>query len=92
YMGRIATDKEIEKYVEDKKYDRNEFIGKTGVEESFEEYLHGKSGEKTVAVDYIGNTTSVLNETKSVSGNTLYLSIDSKLNSLAEEYLQKTID
>lgn len=92
YMGRIATDKEIEKYVEDKKYDRNEFIGKTGVEESFEEYLHGKSGEKTVAVDYIGNTTSVMNETKSVPGNTLYLSIDSKLNSLAEEYLEKTID
>lgn len=92
YMGKIATELEIEKYVNEKNYDRNEFIGKTGVEESFEEYLHGKSGEKMVAVDYVGNTTSVLSETKKVHGNTLYLSIDAKLNALAEEYLEKTID
>lgn len=92
YMGKIATEAEIENYVDEKGYDKNEFIGKTGVEESFEEYLHGKSGEKTVAVDYIGNTTKVLNETPKVPGDTLYLSIDAKLNKMAEDYLKKTID
>lgn len=92
YMGKISTDNEIGKYVKEAGYDKNEFIGKTGVEEYFEEYLHGTNGEKKIEVDYQGNTTANISETKSIPGDTLYLTIDAKLQSLAEQYMAKTLE
>lgn len=92
YMGKISSKAEIEKYVNENGYDKNEFIGKTGVEEYFENYLHGTNGEKMVEVDYIGNTIDVLNVTGAKPGNTLYLTIDSKLQKMAEDYLKRTLE
>lgn len=92
YLGKISQSGEIKKYVEENNYSPNDIIGKTGIEESFEDYLRGQSGIKKVEVDVIGNTTKIIDEKKSVSGNNVYLTIDTKLQKVAEEALQKNIE
>lgn len=92
YLGKISQANEIEKYVEELKYSPNELIGKTGIEESFEEILKGKNGVKEVEVDSVGNTTGVLTEEKPIPGNNVYLTIDLKLQQVAEQALKHTLE
>lgn len=90
-LGKISTDAEIEKYINQKKYLPDSIIGKTGIEESYEDVLKGKDGEMVVEVDRIGNKTRVISETKPERGNTIYLSIDAELQKKCEKLLERTI-
>jgi penicillin-binding protein 2 len=92
YLGKISQTSEIEKYVKEKNYSPNDIIGKTGIEEKFESELRGKNGVKRVEVDALGNTTNMLNEEKAVPGNNIYLTIDSKLQKVAEDSLKKALE
>ncbi len=92
YLGKISQTNEIQKYVKELNYSPNAIIGKTGIEESYEEILNGTRGIKTVEVDSLGNTTSVLDEVKPIPGNNVYLTIDLKLQQVAEEALAHTLD
>lgn len=92
YLGKISQPNEIQKYVQELKYSPNTIIGKTGIEESYEEILNGTSGIRRVEVDSLGNTTDVIEEVKSIPGNNVYLSIDLKLQKVAEEALAHTLD
>ncbi|EGS30324.1 penicillin-binding protein dimerization domain protein [Peptoniphilus sp. oral taxon 375 str. F0436] len=78
YLGKISSEEDIKKYTK-KGYERDAIIGKTGIEESFESYLHGKNGRQRVQVDAKGNTTAVLDERAPVAGKNVYLSIDLNL-------------
>jgi penicillin-binding protein 2 len=92
YIGKISQPVEIEKYIRAEGYSPSALIGKTGIEESYELQLSGQSGVKKVEVDVIGNTTNVLEEVKPVPGDTLYLTIDLKLQQVAETVLAQTLD
>ncbi|MDX9917997.1 MAG: penicillin-binding transpeptidase domain-containing protein [Gudongella sp.] len=92
YLGKISQSSEIDKYIRELGYSPSALIGKTGLEESFETQLSGKSGIKKVEVDVVGNTTNVLEEIKPVPGNTLYSTIDLKLQVVAQDTLKKTLD
>ncbi len=92
YLGRISQKHEIEKYIDELGYSPNDIIGKTGLEQSFEEYLRGKNGYKRVEVDVFGNTTKVLEEVKPIPGDNIYLSIDLDLQKKAEENLKNTLE
>jgi len=92
YLGKISQANEIDKYVKEKKYSPNDIIGKTGVEEKFEDQLKGKGGTKKVEVDVFGNTINVLDEEKATPGNNLYLTIDAKLQQVAEESLKYSLE
>lgn len=61
------------------KYDLNDFIGKTGVELEYEEYLHGTNGENLVEVDATGKLLRVLGENTPLPGETVFLNIDKEL-------------
>ncbi len=91
YLGKISQTGEIKKYVEEQGYSPNDIIGKTGIEESFEEQLRGESAIKKVEVDVFGNTTKVLYSKKSTPGNNIYLTLDSKLQKIAEDALEKNL-
>lgn len=91
-LGKISQSNEIEEYVVGKNYSSNAIIGKTGVEQSFEDTLKGKDGIRKVEVDVVGNTTNIIDEEKSIPGDTVYLTIDSKLQKVAEESLQQTLE
>lgn len=91
YIGKIATDEEIQTYVKEQNYLPNEFIGKTGVEQSFESTLHGTSGKETVLVDSFGNRTEILDRQEPKAGNNVYLTVDIRLQQQSEESLKKGI-
>lgn len=73
-------------------YSPNDIIGKTGIEEKFESELKGESGIKRVEVDVLGNTTNVIDEEKPVPGNNIYLTMDLKLQKVAEDSLKETLE
>lgn len=91
YIGKIATDYEIETYVKKKGYQYNELIGKSGVEESFEDTLHGVSGKEIVAIDSYGNRTETLQRIEPKAGNNLYLTIDIDFQKQSEDAVERGI-
>lgn len=91
YIGKIASDAEIQKYIVENNYRPDQMIGKTGVEESFEDTLRGISGKRTVLIDSFGNRTDTISEVAPRAGNNLYLSIDLKLQQTSELALEKSL-
>lgn len=91
YLGKISGEEELKEYVEEKGYERDALIGKSGIERTYEEYLHGKNGSQNVEVDSLGNTTRILKEEEPEAGNNVYLSIDLNLQKRAELALGQTL-
>jgi len=86
YIGRI-TDKDVERisdWDETANYKGSDYIGKVGVELSYERELHGTTGVEEVEVDAGGRAVRTLSRTPPVSGNNLRLSLDIKLQQAAE--------
>ena len=71
--------------VDEVEYAGTTHIGKLGVEKFYEKELHGKVGFQQVEVNANGRTLRVLSETPPVQGNNLYLTIDSRLQRIAEQ-------
>ncbi|WP_262122474.1 penicillin-binding transpeptidase domain-containing protein [Anaerococcus sp. Marseille-Q5996] len=92
YMGPIATAEEVDKYVNERDYLRDEIIGKTGIEESYQDNLKGKNGKSLVTVDSAGNRKQTISQTPSEPGDDLYLSIDADLQEQAEKSLEGVLD
>ena len=92
YMGPIATAEEVDKYVNERAYLRDEIIGKTGIEESYQDNLKGKNGRSLVTVDSSGNRRETISQTKSEPGDDVYLSIDAKLQKQVEESLKGVLE
>ena len=57
-------------------YTSGDIVGKTGLEKSFEDELHGEKGKQTVYVDSLGSILEVAERVESSPGNNLYLTID----------------
>jgi len=85
YIGRInQTDVEqLEENDLAANYRGSDYIGKTGLEQSYESELHGTTGVEQVEVDSGGRAVRMLSRTPPSSGNTLVLSIDAKLQEIA---------
>jgi penicillin-binding protein 2 len=87
YIGRI-NETNVDQLEENDlaaNYRGSDYIGKTGLEQSYESELHGTTGIEQVEVDSAGRAVRLLSRTPPVSGNTLVLSIDAKLQEIAEQ-------
>jgi penicillin-binding protein 2 len=87
YISRI-NDKDLERiedWDETANYKGSDYIGKVGVELSYERELHGTTGVEEVEVDAGGRAVRTLSRTPPVSGNNLRLSLDIGLQLAAEE-------
>lgn len=73
-------------------YNVNSVIGKAGVEQSFEKYLKGTDGVIKEETDSLGNVSSQTETTAAKSGNNVTLTIDYRLQKVAEESLLNTIN
>lgn len=82
-----------------KKIDMNEYagtslIGKAGVEKRYEAELHGKSGYQQMLVNAQGRrvdqagSRSDLKRREPIAGNDLYLTVDERLQQIAEEMVR----
>ncbi|OGT20561.1 MAG: penicillin-binding protein 2, partial [Gallionellales bacterium RIFOXYD12_FULL_53_10] len=87
YIGRInqADEDRLEENETAANYRGTDYIGKTGLEQYYENELHGTTGIEQVEVDSAGRAVRILSRTPPVSGNTLILSIDAKLQDIAEQ-------
>ena len=87
YIGRI-NESDIQQFEEDEStanYRGSDYIGKTGIEQSYENELHGTTGIEQVEVDAGGRGVRVLSRTPPVSGNNLMLTLDARLQEIAEQ-------
>src|SRR5438046_3444851 len=86
YIGRINDHdvERIEEWDETANYKGSDYIGKVGVELSYERELHGTTGWEEVEVDANGRAVRTLSRTPPASGNNLRLSLDIKLQQAAE--------
>ncbi len=80
-IGKISRE-EYER-MKDSGYGYNDLIGKRGVEQEYEKYLKGKDGVYSEEED--------IKEKEPKSGDYLVLTLDSDLQRVAEESLEKTI-
>jgi penicillin-binding protein 2 len=89
YIGRInQTEKENIEDSDDENavnYKGTEYIGKLGIEQSFEKQLHGTTGVEEMETSAGGRATRRLTSTPATPGNTIQLSIDIKLQKLVED-------
>src|SRR5512144_468857 len=86
YIGRI-NDRDlarIDEWDEAANYKGSDYIGKVGIELSYERELHGTTGVEEVEVDAGGRAVRTLSRTAPTSGNNLQLSLDIKLQEVAE--------
>lgn len=83
YTGRINA--QDLKTIDPINYSASNFIGKIGIEKYYEQQLHGKVGYKEVEVDASGRVIKTLKTIAPIPGDTLYLTIDSNLQQVAQD-------
>ncbi len=72
-------------------YSYDDIVGKSGVEKAFEDYLRGTDGTLTYYFDKSGRVAYTEVTEQPVQGNTVFLTIDSKLQKVAQNALEKNI-
>jgi penicillin-binding protein 2 len=86
YMGRINKDDqaELEQEGVDANYRGTDYIGRSGVEGTYERELHGTTGFEQVEIDAAGRGIRTLQTTAAQAGSNVVLTIDMRLQRVAE--------
>lgn len=92
YTGQIS----LEEYdaldeEEQEEYSMTDIVGKTGLEEAYEEVLTGKKGETTFYVDNMGNVTETVSTTEPEAGNDVYLTIDRDIQKYTYQLIEEKL-
>src|SRR5450830_2029850 len=87
YIGRVnqKEKEDIQDSDDEANYRGTEYIGKLGVEQSFERQLHGITGVEQMETSAGGRAVRRLASHPATPGNTVMLSIDIKLQKLVED-------
>ncbi len=87
YIGRINQSEKaaIDDTDNAANYRGTEYIGKLGIEQSYESELHGTTGFEEIETTAAGRAVRRLQSHPATPGNTLTLSIDIKLQALVEQ-------
>lgn len=88
YVGRISE----EELKVNKEYIMTDYIGKTGLEESYENILRGVPGNERVEVDSTGKIIKIYGQESPILGDNLMLSIDFELQKKLTENLTKQME
>jgi penicillin-binding protein 2 len=86
YMGRVTQDDQVrfEQEGSSPNYRGTDYVGKAGVEASYEHELHGTTGLEQVEIDAAGRGIRTLSRTAAISGNDVTLTLDIRLQQVAE--------
>jgi penicillin-binding protein 2 len=87
YIGRInQTEKDrLEDSDDEANYRGTDYIGKLGIEQSYEQVLHGTTGVHEMETSAGGRAVRRLSSMAAVPGHTVVLSIDIRLQKLVED-------
>ena len=73
-------------------YGNSDYVGRTGIESLFEDYLRGKKGKEEIEMTVDGTVTGETVTKEPEQGSTVVLTIDSKLQEVAETALKNNIE
>ncbi len=90
-LGSITEDEYDSLKDEGKDYSLSDEIGKFGVELAFEDYLKGEGGTKIIQRNYDGNIVDTVETIDAKQGDTVYLTIDKKLQQTAVKSLAENV-
>ncbi|HEV2682619.1 MAG TPA: penicillin-binding protein 2, partial [Rhodanobacter sp.] len=82
YVSRIDAD-DVDR-LDPARYKGTSHVGRSGIERSYEDVLHGTPGYELVEVNADGRTQRVLQTYPPIPGRNLYLSIDARMQKAAE--------
>jgi penicillin-binding protein 2 len=82
YIGEISEEELNRKGFEE--YNLGDYVGKNGIERSWEKELHGSDGGRELEVDARGRILRTISETFPTVGNSIVLTIDAKLQKQSE--------
>ncbi len=87
YIGRVSQKDadNIDEMEDSANYSGTDYIGKEGLEKSYEKQLHGTTGYEEVEVTAGGRAVRTLSRTPATPGDNLVLSIDIELQKIVEE-------
>ena len=85
YVGRISEE-ELE-VIDVAQYRGTTHIGKNGVEKAYEDLLHGRVGYQQVETNAQGRALRVLSQTTPSPGHDVHLTVDIRLQAVAEDAL-----
>lgn len=71
----------------DARLQREDLVGRAGLEKQYDELLRGEPGVSHVAVDHLGRVLGPVDETPPIPGNNLVTTIDARVQALAEKQL-----
>jgi penicillin-binding protein 2 len=93
-VGNIGaiSEKEYKEHKDEGGYYLNSKFGKTGVEKAFESILRGKEGEKVVETTKGGTLVNMEQTVNAEPGNTVYLTLDARLQKVASESLERNVN
>lgn len=89
YVGSITEDEYAR--LKGKGYTSNDVVGKEGLEEAYDAYLRGTPGGEQIEVNAQGQLVRRLGPVDPVPGNSLVLSIDWRIQELAERALREQL-
>ena len=89
YTGKI-TDEALKRL--GSQYSLIDYVGKTGLEYSWEQDLKGINGRTNIEVDALGRRKKIVSETPPVAGYNLKLSLDLELQRRAEEVTKEWME
>ena len=82
HVGRISA-AELDR-ADRRRYRNNSFMGKAGVEAFYEDRLHGRLGVERIETNALGRPLAVLERDPPVPGNDIQLTLDMRLQQVAE--------
>lgn len=87
-----ALSEEQYEALRNKGYSLTDSIGKFGIESALESYLRGEAGEKTITKDADGNIVSEAETVEAKPGDTVYLTIDSRIQAVTAYSLNRNVN
>jgi len=85
YVGEISADQlEKPEFID---LHQGSIVGQYGVEKSYDRHMRGMAGQKSVEVDAVGHEKKASVVERPQAGNDLYLTIDVRLQKVAEDLL-----
>jgi penicillin-binding protein 2 len=90
YTGTISEE-ELAQVSEGRTVESGDMVGKSGIEQHYDDILAGDHGTRTLLTDASGNVQQVINETEPTRGNDVILTLRAPIQQVADNALREVI-
>ncbi len=90
YVG-TASEDDLNNAAEGRDIQSGDAVGKSGIEQTYDSLLAGDHGQRVLVTDASGVVQQVLGETEPAKGNDVYLTIDARVQHVADRVLAEGV-